>query len=106
MINRFESRWLIAIIGEVYHLVCQETGHLYFSAREQISLYYKIKKKIIWFCKMFFLSFDGIEKIYKILWSANIFNRFYNKTVTTAEEHNIDLPVFPGYLRLQIKNGS
>ena len=45
MMNRFESRWFIAIIGEIYHLVWKETGHLHFSAAEQISLYYKKKKK-------------------------------------------------------------
>ena len=39
MVNRFESRWLFAIIGEVYYLVLKETSHLHFSAAEQISLY-------------------------------------------------------------------
>ena len=40
MMNRFESRWFIAIIGEVYHLVWNETSsYLYFSAAEKISLY-------------------------------------------------------------------
>ena len=39
MMNRFENRWFIAIIGEVYRLVWNETNHLYYSAAEQISLY-------------------------------------------------------------------
>ena len=44
MMNRLENRWFIAIIGEVYLLVWKETSHLYFSAVEQIYLYYKIKQ--------------------------------------------------------------
>ena len=39
------------------------------------------------------------------MWSENNFKIFY-KTVTTAEEHNIDLPELPRYLRLQIENES
>ena len=41
MMNRFESRWFIAIIEEVYSLVWNKTSHLYLSAAEQISFYYK-----------------------------------------------------------------
>ena len=36
MMNRFESRRFIAIIGEVDRLVLKETSHLYFTAAEQI----------------------------------------------------------------------
>ena len=36
----------------------------------------------------------------------NNFNRIYDKTVTTVEEHNIDLPELSHYLRLQNENGS
>ena len=49
---------------------------------------------------------DAAKQFYKIIWSNNNFNRFYDKTVTTAEEHNIDLPELPRYLRLKIENGS
>ena len=49
---------------------------------------------------------DAAKQFYKIIWSENNFNRFYDKTVTTAEEHNIDLPELAHYLRLQIENGS
>ena len=49
---------------------------------------------------------DAAKQFYKIIWFENNFNRFYDKTVTTAEEHNIDFPELPHYLRLQIKNGS
>ena len=49
MMNRFKSRWFIAIMGRVYRLVWNESSQLYFSAAEQISLYYKKKK---WFCKL------------------------------------------------------
>ena len=35
MMNKFESRWFIAIIGEVYCLGWKETGHLHFNAIEQ-----------------------------------------------------------------------
>ena len=38
--------------------------------------------------------------------SENNLNRFYDKTVTTAEEYNIDIQELPRYLRLQIENGS
>ena len=41
MMNRFESRWIIAIIKEVYRLVWNDNSLLYFSSAEQISLYYK-----------------------------------------------------------------
>ena len=34
MISRFESRWFIAIIGEVYCLIWNDTSHLYFSVAE------------------------------------------------------------------------
>ena len=51
-------------------------------------------------------SVDAAKKFYKIIWFENDCNRFYDKTVTTAEEHNIDLLEFPCYLRLQIENGS
>ena len=44
MMTRFEGRWFIVIIGEVYRLVWNETSHLYFSAAEQISLYHKKNK--------------------------------------------------------------
>ena len=49
---------------------------------------------------------DAAKQFYKIIRSANNFNRFYNKSVATAEEHNIDLPELPRYLRLHIKNVS
>ena len=49
---------------------------------------------------------DAAKQFYKIIQSENNFNRFYDKTVTTAEEYNIDLPESPHYLRLQIKNKS
>ena len=49
---------------------------------------------------------DAAKQFHKIIWSKNNFNRFYDKTVTTAEEHNIDLPELPHYLRLQIENGN
>ena len=65
MMNKFERRWFIAIIEEVYCLVWKETSHLYFSAAEQISLILqqkqkqnkknKTKQKTIWFCRMLFL---------------------------------------------------
>ena len=51
------------------------------------------------------LYFSAADQIYKIIWSENDFNRFYDKTVVIAEEHNIDLPELPRYLRLQIGNG-
>ena len=38
---------------------------------------------------------DAAKQFYKITWSENNFNRFYDNTVTTAEEHNIDLPELP-----------
>ena len=37
---------------------------------------------------------DASKLFYKIIWSENNFNIFY-KTVTTAEEHNINLPELP-----------
>ena len=43
MMNRFESRWFIAIIGEVYCLVWKESSHLYFTAADHISLNYQKK---------------------------------------------------------------
>ena len=50
MMNIFESKWFIAIIGEVYPLGWKETDHLYFNTEETISLYYKNKTtRIIWF---------------------------------------------------------
>ena len=52
MMNRFESRWFIAIIGE-------ESGHIYFSAAEQIfpslQRINKINFFFFFFCKIFFL---------------------------------------------------
>ena len=32
---------------------------------------------------------DADKQLYKIIWSENNFNRFYDKIVITAEEHNI-----------------
>ena len=106
MMNRFPRKWFIVIIGDVYHLIWKEFSHLYFSAVEQIPLYYKKQQyKTMWFCKMFFLLLMLLNNLKKI-WSENNLYRFYDKAVTTAEEHNIDLPELPCYLRLQIKNGS
>ena len=47
-----------------------------------------------------------MKQFYEMKWSKNNFNRFYDKTVTTDEEHNIGLPELRPYLRLQIQNGS
>ena len=49
---------------------------------------------------------DAAKQFYKIIWSENNFNRIHDKSVTTAEEHNIDLPELPHYLRFQRENGS
>ena len=98
MMNRFESRWFIAIIGEVYRLAWSETSHLYLRAAEHIFLYYMVLQNAL-------SAVDAAKQFYKVICSENNFNRFY-KTLTTAEEHNIDLPVLPGYLRLQIENWS
>ena len=54
-------------------------------------------------------STTNVEEDYqdfsKIIWSENNFNRFYDKIVTTAEEHNIDLPELSPYVRLQVEMG-
>ena len=44
MMNRFESRWFIAIIGEVYHLVWNETNHLFILV-QQSKFHFITKKK-------------------------------------------------------------
>ena len=49
---------------------------------------------------------DAAKQFYKIIRSENNFDIFYDRTVTTAEEHNIDQPEWPHYLRLQIENGN
>ena len=84
IMNNFESTWFIAIVEEVYH-------------------YYKKKnnKKQYGFATAL-TAVDTVKQFYKIMWSENNFNIFYN-TVTTAEECNIDLPELPHYLRLQIE---
>ena len=38
---------------------------------------------------------DAAKQFYKMIWSENNFSRFHSKTVSTAEEHNIDLPELP-----------
>ena len=62
MMNRFESRWFIVIIGEVYPLDGKRlvTFLFFFLVRksEFPSITKKKKKKqqkMIWFCKVFFL---------------------------------------------------
>ena len=42
---------------------------------------------------------DAAKQFYNIILAGNNFNRFYDKTVTTSEEHNIDLQELPRYLR-------
>ena len=49
---------------------------------------------------------DAAKQFHNIILSGNNFNRFHDKTVTTSEEHNIDLQELPRYLRLQIENRS
>ena len=49
---------------------------------------------------------DVAKQFYKVVRCENNSYIFYDKTVTTAEQHNIDLPELPHYLRLKIKNGS
>ena len=49
---------------------------------------------------------DAAKTFYKIVWSENNFDKFYDETVTTGEEHNVDLPELLCYLRFQIENGS
>ena len=51
-------------------------------------------------------ALSAAQSFYTIIWSENNFDRFYDKIVTTVEEHNIDQPELPHYLRFQIENGS
>ena len=46
---------------------------------------------------------DAAKQLKKIIWSENNSADFMN--VTTAEEHNIDVPELPHYLKLQLGNG-
>ena len=98
MMNIFECWWFIAIIGEVYCLVWKKTSHIYFKAAEQVSLYYKKKEKINTVLQDALFAVDADKQLKKIIWFKKNFNRFYVKTVTTAEENSIDLPVLPSYL--------
>ena len=101
MMNKFESRWFNQWRS------WNETSHLYFSAAEQISLVLQnttTKANMVLLVAL--SAVDAAKQFYKIIWSEKNFNRFYDKTVTTAEEHNNDPPESTPYLRLQIENGS
>ena len=50
-------------------------------------------------------AFDAAKQFYEIIWYENNFNRCY-KTVTIAEDHNINFSELPHYLRLKIENGN
>ena len=103
MMNKFESRWSIAIIGEVYYLVWKERCTFILVQQSKYSLYYKKQqqqKKNNMVLQDALSAVDAAKQFYKIIWYENNFNRFYARTVTTVEEHNIDFP--DSHFRLKI----
>ena len=70
----------------------EESSHLYFSAADQISLILqKQQQKSDMVLQDALSAVDDAKLFYKIIRFENHINIFYDKTVTTAEEHNIDL---------------
>ena len=88
--NRFESRWFIAIIGDVYHFVWKEVIILILLQWSKFTLLQKNPNNIV--LQDALSAVDVAKQFYKIIRSENNFNRFYYKTVTTSEEHNIEFP--------------
>ena len=64
--NRFESKWFIAIIGDVYRLVLNETSHLYISVKRKFP---SIKKEANIVLQYNLSAVDAAKQHYKIIWS-------------------------------------
>ena len=88
MMNRFESRWFIAISGEVYHLVRNRLVTLVLVQQSKFPSITKLKKEVI--LPDALSAIDAAKQLKKkIIWSENDFNRFYDETVITDDEHKL-----------------
>ena len=102
------GEYAFKIIGKVYALL-RKTLVTFFNTAKQIFLILQTKTittKNNMVLQGALCAVDAAKQFYKMIRSENNFNRFYDRTVTTGEEHNIDQPELPCYLRLQIENGS
>ena len=98
MMNKF--KWFVTIIGDVYALFRKTLVTLILVQQSNFPDIAKTATtKTDMVLQDALSAIDAAKQVYKIILSENNFNRFYDKTVTTAEEHNIEQPELPSYFR-------
>ena len=84
--NRFESRWFIAIMEKFISLIEKRLVTFILMQQSKFPSITKKQPKNNMVLQDALSAVDATKKLCKIILSKN-FNRFYDKTVTTSEEH-------------------